>query len=99
MKNFDNVPVEPDTRIINEHEVVIDGLPVLIQQWAWDGFVAESIIFDNDDVADLDDVGLFEFVKSNYQIGDDERHTITRSQSGYTFVNVNFTDFEDMIIG
>ena len=98
MKTFDAVPVEPETRIICKHEVVMQGgLPALMERWVWDGIVAESVIFHADDVADMDDDELFNFVKASCIVGDDERHTVKRSLSGYTFVNYNFKLVEDLM--
>jgi hypothetical protein len=97
MEKFSNVPVEPDTTIVSEAEVVLGEIPALHQQWTWEGLIAESFIFISEDVSHLNDEKLFELVKENYVIGEDERHTVKRSQSGYTFVNFNFKDFEDLL--
>jgi hypothetical protein len=97
MRTFKNVPVDPDTRIISEEEIEIDSKSVLIQQWSSGGIIAESLIFHSDDVADLDDVVLFDLVRNNYMVRDD-RYTVSRSDSGYSFVNINFYDYEDLII-
>ena len=87
---FENVPVDPDTRILHHKEIMIDSLPVLIQAWAWEGIAAESAIFRADDVRGFSDEDLFQKVVDNYGVGSDQRHTITRDSDGYTFVNFNF---------
>lgn len=56
----------------------------------------ESVIFRNDDVADLDDEELFRLVESNCIMTHD-RYTVSRSGSGFVSVNINFVEYEDMI--
>ena len=85
---FVNVPVEPDTRIIQQREIVIGDIPSLYQQWSWDGLIAESISFYDQDVEDLSDDDLFDLI-SDYAVPD-EQFTVSRSSSGYTFINFNF---------
>lgn len=96
MSIFKNVPIDPDTRIINQHGVEVEGIPALIQQWSWEGFIAESIIFLNADVAHLDESELFDLVRRSCLVNDD-RFTVSRSESGFTFVNYNFVEYEDLI--
>lgn len=87
---FQNVPVDPDTKILHQKEITIDTLPVLIQAWAWEGIVAESAIFRAEDVRGFSDEEHFRKIVENYDVGSDHRHTITRDSDGYTFVNFNF---------
>ena len=88
---FKNIPTDPDTRIIRQKEVKIDTIPALIQKWAWEGIVAESAIFQDEDVNDINNEELFQKIIDNYDVGPDHRYTITRNSDGYTFVNFNFT--------
>ncbi len=88
MKQFENVPVEPDTKIIHQKEIEINNIPSLYQQWSWDGLIAESIIFHDQDVEDLSDDDLFELVSDHAD--PDGKFTVSRSSSGYTFINFNF---------
>ena len=62
---FENVSVDPDTRILHHKEIMIDTLPVLIQAWAWEGIVAESAIFRADDVRGFSDEELFRKIVDN----------------------------------
>ncbi len=89
---FKDVPVDEGTKIIQEHEIRIGHLSALIQQWVWEGIVAESVIFHAKEVFDLSDEELFEMVKVNYTVGADQRYTVKRAADGYTFVNFNFKD-------
>jgi hypothetical protein len=89
--NFPNVPVEEDTKIRSRKEIVIDNLPVLIERWSWDGIVAESAIFHDEAVSEINDADLFQKIIDSYDVGDDKRHTVKRGCDGYTFVNFNFT--------
>ncbi len=38
-------------------------------------------------------------VETNCIVGEDVRYTVSRSESGYTFVNYNFEDMEDLMLG
>ena len=93
MKKFADVPVDDDTKIIRQHETEIDNIEVLIQKWVWDGLVAESAIFLDEDVDHINDEELYQKIVDKYAVGHDRRHTITRDSNGYTFVNFNFTTF------
>jgi len=37
MNNFSDVPKEKGTRIIEQQEIIINGISVLLQHWSWDG--------------------------------------------------------------
>ena len=36
MNNFNDVPVDPDTSIIEQSEIKVNGILVLNQHWSWD---------------------------------------------------------------
>ena len=91
--NFPNVPVEEDTRILHQKEIEIENIPVLIQKWAWEGIVAESVIFHNKEVVKFSDEELFQKIADNYDVGPDKRYTVKRNDDGYAFVNFNFITF------
>jgi len=61
----------------------------LYQKWLWDGITGESLMFVSDDVILLTDVQLEAEVRNSPLVGP-EGVTITRSDSGYTFVHFNF---------
>lgn len=88
MNDFKNVPVEPDTRIIRQKEIEIGDTPALYQHWSWDGLIAESIIFYDQAVEDLSDDNLFDLISDHAD--PDGQYTVTRSSSGFTFINFNF---------
>ena len=90
-RTFNNVPVDIDTRITFQKEIEIKNFKALYQKWNWDGIIGESIIFHNDDVASLNDDGLKELINSSgleYIIND--KSTISRDESGFTFINFGF---------
>jgi len=89
MEKFSNVPVEKDTAILASLECKLGEREVLYQKWFWDGITAESLIFVNDDVVSLSDTELQTEVRASPLV-DSESMTITRSDSGYTYVNFNF---------
>ena len=87
---FKNVPVEEDTTILVEQEAKLGEYDIIYQKWFWDGITAESFIFANEDVTDLNDEEIQKEVKSSPLLETDTKITICRSESGYTFVNFNF---------
>lgn len=87
---FDNVPVEEDTTILFQLEVTLGKYEVLYEKWCWDGITAESIIFVNEDVSNLDEKEIEQEVRSSPLVKQGEGMTVKRSDSGFTFVNFNF---------
>ena len=93
---FENVPVESDTNILHSVEANIEGLPVLFQNWFWDGIYGESIIFDETDVSDKTDDELISLV-SGLPVFDTDisNNSVTLSRNkGFVFTNFNFTIVE-----
>lgn len=87
---FNNIPEDEGTRILNEEIVKIAQLDALHQKWVWEGTIAESLIFDEKDVKHLNDEELKKLVRSTSKVNPDSSLTISRSGSGYVFVNFNF---------
>jgi hypothetical protein len=96
MKNFSDVPEDPDTTILAQAEVEIGDLPALYQSWSWEGILAESVIFHSGDVAGVSDEALLQMVQDSYTILED-KFTIKRGSEGYVFVNFNFRLHEDLL--
>ena len=90
MSKFDNVPVEEDTKILFELEATLGEYKVLYQKWFWDGITAESIIFANEDVINLTDKEIEREVRTSPLLQKASKITLSRSKSGFTFVNFNF---------
>jgi len=90
---FHNVPVEEGTRINFEQEIRIDEMDVLHQVWSWDGVHAESFVFQNNDTQSFNDDEVKKIVKDYLKdkLRNEAQMTISRSDSGFTFVNFNFT--------
>ncbi len=90
MSEFKNIPIEKDTVILFQQEAKLGEYKVLYQKWRWDGIIAESIIFKNDDVSELKDCEIEIEVRTSPIVKEGSSLTIKRSQSGFTFVNFNF---------
>ncbi|SDX61448.1 hypothetical protein [Thiocapsa roseopersicina] len=90
MSKFNEVPVEADTRVLFQEQTTLGTYDVLHQKWVWDGITAESIIFANEDVTDVTDHDLEMQVKAFRNLAADTSMTLKRSESGFTFVNLNF---------
>ena len=87
---FKDVPVDENTTILFQQGVKLGNYDVLYQKWCWDGIVAESIVFANEDVKDLKDKEIEKLVKSSPIVKEDSKITLKHSDSGYIFVNFNF---------
>ena len=87
---FEQVSVEEGTKILYQHEAWLSGYDVLHQMWCWDGVMAESIIFDSNDVSELSDSELENLVRQSPVVNSDSSLTLTRIASEFTFVNFNF---------
>jgi hypothetical protein len=81
---------EKDTTIIEREETKCGKFDALYEKWSWEAVKAESLIFVTLDVKHLSEGELTEEVKvlPLYKDGD---VTIKESESGFTFVNFNFT--------
>ena len=89
MNHFSNIPKDPDTRIIEQSEITINGLLVLKQYWSWDGIKANSLIFHSNDVKKLSDDELLKLIKNNSDIKFNSSITFS-NKNDYRFVNYNF---------
>ena len=91
MNKFINVPKEKGTRIIEQKEITIKGIPALKQHWSWDGVIADSLIFNSKDVAHLsDNESLQLFINEHSDVKVMRSVTFKRNSCGYCFVNFNF---------
>ena len=92
MSKFNNISEQKDTKIIFRAETRFGDFDVVYEKWEWDGILAESIIFDEDDVSEMDDDEIINQVKDS-PLFDDKIYkgdpTIRRI-SGFVFVNFNF---------
>ncbi|MGJ8670594.1 MAG: hypothetical protein ACSHXK_13980 [Oceanococcus sp.] len=89
MSIFDNVPIDPDTRVRANKVVTMAGIPALHQQWAWEGIVAESCIFASQDVSEKSDEELQRLV-SDSSLWDQASSFTVKRTAEYIFVNFNF---------
>jgi len=90
MNKFKNVPVDSDTKILSQKEVKLGEYEALYQKWFWDGITAESLIFLKEDVSHIDDEAMKEEVLNSPLANAESSVTLTRTESGYVFVNFNF---------
>jgi len=87
---FKNVPIDNEIRILFSKEEKIGDLEVLHEGWDWGGIRAESIIFANEDVADLEEEQIKEIARDSPLFLPGSGITFSRVESGFTFVNCNF---------
>jgi hypothetical protein len=90
MDKFKEVPVEEETKILKRRNISISGYEVLYEKWKWDGIKAESVIFIEEEVENLRDNELIEFVKNSQEIINEEHEITIKHSSGFVFVNFNF---------
>jgi|TARA_B110000495_G_scaffold152298_1_gene135308 hypothetical protein len=92
MSKFNNIPEEKDTEIIFRVEAKLGDFDILYEKWKWDGILAESIIFDEEDVSEMDDDEIINKVKDSPLFDDKiyKGNPTIRHNSGFVFVNLNF---------
>ncbi len=86
---FKEIPIDKDTKIVFRQETKVDKFDCLHEVWSWDSIIAESLIFDNEDVENLNDNELQMMITSPGIPYPGSSVLIKRSDSGYTFVNFN----------
>ncbi len=84
------MPVEDNTTILAQQEAKIGEYDVLYQKWCWDGIIAESLVFADEDISNLQDHEVEELVRSSPLVDDNLPITMKRSDSGFTFASFNF---------
>ena len=89
-EKFKDIPVEDDTQIIASLEAKIGEYDVLYQKWYWDGIYAESLIFFNDDIAELTEEQIKNEVAKCTALVKEDSQLIYKKLDKYTFVNFNF---------
>jgi hypothetical protein len=89
-EKFKDIPVEEDTKIILRFETKIEDYEVVYEKWYWDGIYAESIIFFNDDVAELNEEQIKNQVTQNTVLLKDNSQMTFKRLEKHTFVNFNF---------
>ena len=87
---FASVPVDADTRITAQQLVQVNGWDALHQRWVWEGVSAQSLVFVASDIADASDETLLQMAADADLHKADEDHTVTRSDSGFVFLNFGF---------
>ena len=87
---FESVPIDEDTVIMFQQEAKLGEYDVLYQKWHWDGITAESFIFASEDIVSIDDHEVEVEVRMSPLLKADSKITLTRSETGFTFVNFNF---------
>lgn len=87
---FKDIPVEKDTRIISSVQAKIEAYDVVYQKWYWGGINAESIIFYNEDVAELSEEQIKKEVALCTAIVKEGSEMTYKKGEKYTFVNFNF---------
>ena len=92
MSKFNNIPEQKDTKIIFRTETRFGDFDVVYEKWEWDGILAESIIFDEGDVSEMDDDEIINQVKGSPLFDDKiyKSDPTIRCISGFVFVNLNF---------
>ena len=101
-KKFENIQVEAGTIILFERMHQIGEFEVLYQIWQQGIYMADSIIFSNEDVDGLTEEEIIDMVKNDavFKAGLGSSVTFVRTKSGYTFVNFNFQENEpDFSVG
>ena len=86
--DFEDRPVEADTKILLTQTEQFDELYVLLEMWTWDGITAQSAVLYEDQLKNYSDADLIDKLNDHIEIG--EKYTVVRSKDGFAFVNYNF---------
>jgi hypothetical protein len=89
-EKFDSVPVDEDTRIRFRQKIRMGEFDVLYEKWSWEGILAESIIFADDDISGMTDEEIEQEARKSPAVKNGSEIKIKRSDAGFTFVNFNF---------
>jgi len=92
MTKFKNLPNDPDTLIKYQSEVILDGLDALHQKWSWDSIIGESLIFINEDIAEISVSELERKIMVDYPQANNSSIT-TKASGNFFFINFNFQTF------
>ena len=90
MKNrdFEDLDVDVNTKIISRTHTEINSIPCVYEIWNWDGLLGESIVFYKEDIVSFSDDDIIELI-SNQLSKNLKKYTITR-ESKFVFINFNF---------
>lgn len=89
-EKFKDIPVESDTQIILSTKAKIADYDVVYQKWHWDGIYAESVIFFNEDIAELNEDQIKHEVALCTALVKENSQLTYKKGDKYTFVNFNF---------
>ena len=85
-EKFKNIPVDEGTRIISREQIKIGDYDVIHEKWFWDGIYADSYVFFNEDIKDLNEEDI---LKLTNQI---QQFSTYKKLDTYTFVNFDFEE-------
>ena len=86
---FDQVPVDPETEVRKSRRVEVDGYPALHQQWNWQGISGESLIFADNDIAELSNTALKQRVQGSDLARGKGPVMLQRPGTGFALVHFN----------
>ncbi len=81
---------DEDTRIIEEQYQQYKDIDFLLEKWCWDGILAESAIFLEEQVKDMSDEALIAFTFEALGLPIDPQTSIKRNSNGFAFINFHF---------
>lgn len=86
---FTNRPIEPDTKILGSVQAHYDDIPVLIENWNWDGITASSCIVPLKSIKEAGKTNeeMIALLKESLSI---EGSTTEKETDDYLFLNFNF---------
>lgn len=88
---FQDIPKDPATTIIFQHEGVFDDMPVCYRTWQYDDIQGDSIIFQHQDLQGQEDQQIIKKVKASCLVDETKTIAISRNNPDFVFVNFNFS--------
>jgi len=83
---FNEVPIEPDTRILAQAYGEKDSIPFRLEEWSWDGIQGKTVILHSDHCPAL--ITSEKDVKTKFEV---EGQTTFKKVGQYYFLNYDFS--------
>lgn len=86
---FKNRPIEGDTVILSTVYTECQGIPVMVENWTWDGITASSCIVPLDKLHEtgMEAKAFIKILKDKLEI---KGATTEKESGGFLFLNFNF---------
>ena len=78
--------------ILDQNTMTLNDIEVLYQKWKWCEYTVESIIFEENDVSDMSDDDIIDFVSTSTLVKDKNEVVIVRDRQDYVYASLNIEE-------